>query len=281
VPPAMIALLLILASLGASGGGPPADGDRQPAMTINYPAESFTGKGGRILDITRPPCNAKGDGSTDDTQAFIAAHDFVAGKLREHGWSDNQASYTIYIPRGTYLVSDTLIHGGTRLQYKDGTGGLARLRLVGQDRRKTIIRLRDGCPGFGPGETKPVERKAASPEAAAAWDAKLRARVAEEAKAGRPPSFRFVALGHTVSVLELDAAGIAKLSGGGSTFTWLWADLAPADRKGLAVSLAESGARGDIALAAFFGLAAGDERAESYLRKLPEKDAEEVRAAFR
>jgi hypothetical protein len=125
-------------------------------MTISYPAESFTGKGGRIIDITKPPYNAKGDGSTDDTRSFIAAYDFVAEKLHEHGWSDNQASYTIYIPRGTYLVSDTLIHGGPRLQYKDGTGGLARLRLVGQDRKKTVLRLRDTCPGFGPGETKPV-----------------------------------------------------------------------------------------------------------------------------
>jgi len=44
-------------------------GDRHPAVNLVYPEAAFmhAGKGGRLVDVTKPPFNAKGDGKTDDT----------------------------------------------------------------------------------------------------------------------------------------------------------------------------------------------------------------------
>ena len=110
----------------------------------------------------------------------------------------------------------------------------------------------------------------------------MRARVGEEAQAGRKPSFTLAALGQPVKVAALDAVGTLTLAGAGNSLTWRWADLTAADRKGLAVALAESGAPADLALAAFFALAAGNERAgDGYLKRLPEGDADAIRGTFR
>ena len=66
---------------------------------------------------------AKGDGTTDDTAAFQKA---AAEQARN-----------LYLPTGTYLVSDTLLFVPKRWV------------LQGQDREKTILRLMDGSAGFG------------------------------------------------------------------------------------------------------------------------------------
>ncbi len=76
---------------------------------------------------------AKGDGATDDTAAIQRA-------LAEH---PNQGAI-IYLPNGTYLISDTLIwpHGDRGGWEEKNT------ILQGQSRRGTVIRLRDNCPNF-------------------------------------------------------------------------------------------------------------------------------------
>jgi len=71
---------------------------------------------------------AVGDGRTDDTAAFREA--FRALSSREP-----LAHYTLYIPPGTYLVSDTLQSGHA-------------LDIMGAGSDKTVIKLRDKCPGF-------------------------------------------------------------------------------------------------------------------------------------
>ena len=50
-----------------------------------------------IVDVTKAPYYAKGDGRTDDTQAIQQA-------LTDH---PNQGAI-IYLPNGTYLIGDTL-----------------------------------------------------------------------------------------------------------------------------------------------------------------------------
>ena len=176
-------------------------GDRHPAINCVYPPEAFfhNNKGGTVLDITKAPFGAKGDGKTDDTQAFVKAYDFVLREQDKIGYSatamlntnpknfapnpegypsdgppkSNDASFIIYIPNGTYLVSDTIIYSmpdrtpskrrdvflrgsGTPEEKPTGWERVIWIRFVGQERDKTVIRLKDNAPGFGVGQEKAV-----------------------------------------------------------------------------------------------------------------------------
>ncbi len=72
---------------------------------------------------------AKGDGITDDTEALRQ----VFGRNKE---DSGGAIRSIYIPNGTYLISNTLEWGDKK---KD---------VRGQSRDGVIIKLKDNCPGF-------------------------------------------------------------------------------------------------------------------------------------
>ena len=144
--------------------------DRNPGTNTIYPDGAFSRfeadttripVSGRVIDVTRPPFNATGDGVTDDTEAINAAYTFVAERLQELSWrSGNQASYIIYFPSGTYLVSNTIIHNLGQIFYpglgQEDTEGVTWVRLVGQNRENTIIRLQDNSPGFEAGADKEV-----------------------------------------------------------------------------------------------------------------------------
>jgi hypothetical protein len=188
--PLLTALLLApLAALQAADTNTPP-GDRNLSINQVYPPESFyhNGKGGRVLDVTKPPFNAKGDGKTDDTKALRAAMRFVADNLEPlqgEGYSyccpKFDKSWVIYLPNGEYLVSDTVQQGWPEKVWniKEGWNNVKHfsvnsseeavqrkaevyaaenwfIRVVGQNRTKTVIRLKDACPGFGSGQTKPV-----------------------------------------------------------------------------------------------------------------------------
>jgi len=76
---------------------------------------------------------AKGDGKTDDTQALQRAL--------------NQKNRFVYLPAGTYLVSDTLEWGKPQ----------KRRFLQGAGRNQTVIRLQDRASGFeNPDQPQPV-----------------------------------------------------------------------------------------------------------------------------
>jgi hypothetical protein len=77
----------------------------------------YTDKNNRVLNIREAPFFAKGDGITDDTDAFVRAYDFVLNEIDKFGWSistpaSRASSFIIYIPNGEYLVSDTIIYSG-------------------------------------------------------------------------------------------------------------------------------------------------------------------------
>ncbi len=76
---------------------------------------------------------AKGDGLTDDTAAIMAAFKAIDDFPFSRPNADNSM---VYLPDGTYLVSDTIFFR----QYRT---------LQGQSEDKTIIKLRDNAPGFG------------------------------------------------------------------------------------------------------------------------------------
>lgn len=98
------------------------------AEDIRFPADAG------VVDVTQPPYSAAGDGRTDDTAAIQQA-------LEDHP-SGNRI---IYLPNGTYLVSNTL-------RWPEGRPGggddCKRVILQGQSRDGTVIRLKDNCPGF-------------------------------------------------------------------------------------------------------------------------------------
>jgi hypothetical protein len=78
---------------------------------------------------------AKGDGATDDTAAIQAAISGALGAGNPHS--------NLYFPSGTYVVTKPL-----EWKLPDGTWSTG-ASLIGQNRDRTILRLKDGAPGFG------------------------------------------------------------------------------------------------------------------------------------
>ena len=106
-------------------------GDRHPDIIEKFPSKSFyhlTGKG--VVDVTQAPFFAKGDGVTDDTQALCAALTFVRNNLPPATWQDQtycgqkkDKHWIIYLPAGTYLVSNTVSQNWPALGFNLSRGG--------------------------------------------------------------------------------------------------------------------------------------------------------------
>lgn len=101
-----------------------------------------------VVDVSKPPYNARGDGQTDDTEAIQKAIYDVMGERK-----------IVYLPNGTYLISKPILWSKKKSNGQDAWGFNT---LAGQNPVKTIIRLKDGvftdttkpqsmmwCGGFG------------------------------------------------------------------------------------------------------------------------------------
>lgn len=113
-----------------------------PSINVAYPASPA------IVDITKAPYLAKGDGTTDDTDAIQRALSDVMGQHK-----------LLYFPSGAYLVSRTLNWSKKNSAGRDAWGMNF---LQGQNATTTVIRLKDAtftdptqpasimwCGGFG------------------------------------------------------------------------------------------------------------------------------------
>lgn len=90
-------------------------------------------KASRVVNVTQPPYNAKGDGKTD-------ASDAIQRALDEHPNGD----YIIYIPHGVYRLTKQLSWGrGT-----DTASAYRRTILQGQGTEGTVLQLDDNAKGF-------------------------------------------------------------------------------------------------------------------------------------
>lgn len=147
-----------------------ADAEYIPSSAYYAPSN-----GERVLNIRNAPFHAVGNGVKDDTEAFIRAYDFVLRKIDKVGWkgafpASNSSSYIIYIPNGTYLVSDTIIYSGiprwrnirknlfllNNVRPRGFSEAVVWIRLEGESKEGTIIKLKDSSKGFSAGNGKAV-----------------------------------------------------------------------------------------------------------------------------
>jgi hypothetical protein len=138
------------------------------------------------------------------------------------------------------------------------------------------------APSAAEAGAKPVPaRQLPDPAAAAAWDAKLLARVRGLCAEDRGPTFEMSTVHDQVRIESADAAGTLQLRANGSLLTWKWAKLDGADRLRICLAIRSATDPDDQALTAFHLLCEGrTAEADDLLRGLPADQAATVRGAF-
>lgn len=146
---------------GVDGGaldGASSYGDRNLGVREPYPQTVLIQSGGRFYDVTQPPTAAqhaaKGDGTTDDSAALLDAFDYLkAAYVAANPTGDptsgyDASNYWVYLPDGTYRVTSTLSYRGPTLVTPTFSSDLVRIRILGQSREGTKIKLDDRVPAF-------------------------------------------------------------------------------------------------------------------------------------
>ncbi len=145
-------VLLLAAMLAGLSSAVAAAQTTTPEENIVFPDDAG------VIDVTKAPYNAKPDGVTDCSDAIQKA-------LDDHGANNR----IIYLPNGTYLVTSTIEWPPSRRlkdtehKYKGDWGDAWKMTILqGQSRSKTIIKLKDACPGFQ--ETGIADKEIAKPK---------------------------------------------------------------------------------------------------------------------
>lgn len=133
-----LSVLTVLCLVGASS----LHAQSAPKADCRFPLSS------NVIDVTKPPYNAKGDGKTDETAALQKAIEDTTGRHK-----------ILYLPGGTYLVTKPLRYTNKITKDRNAYGYNW---IQGQNSSKSIIRLKDDtftdsakpqailwCGGFG------------------------------------------------------------------------------------------------------------------------------------
>jgi hypothetical protein len=147
-------------------------GDRNLSLNFSLPVDVMMDAGGRLINVKGKGFGAKGDGVTDDTHALVKAYDYVLQEMDKYEWNGSGSlsplEYVIYLPIGTYLVSDSIVYSTSwrefesRISQNKNSNGrklfekLVRIRFIGENRDKTIIKLKNKAKGFSGDTYKPV-----------------------------------------------------------------------------------------------------------------------------
>lgn len=141
--PLNLAVVLLTVFIAVCAG---VTGAQTRKENLRFPADAG------VVDVTRPPYTARGDGKTDDTAALQKALDEQTGR-----------GSILYFPNGVYLVS-----GSLRLPLKNlrGNTNYGNTHLLGESRAGVILRLKDGA---FPDPARPAAVIDSGPHGSADW----------------------------------------------------------------------------------------------------------------
>ncbi len=138
----LLCLGVLLFPLRLMAGDRPVGAMLDEKVSVRFPSSPA------LIDVSKAPYFAKGDGKTDNTESLQKALTDVMG-----------AHKILYFPNGTYLISKTLLWSKKNSKGEEAWG---MNWLQGENGLKTIIRLKDGvfdnpampssmmwCGGFG------------------------------------------------------------------------------------------------------------------------------------
>lgn len=101
-------------------------------------------KGGAVFNVKHPEFGAKGDDSADDTVAIQAAIDAAAARSSIGSPTDTILGAEVYVPQGTYNITDELlVPVNTSVSFR-GVGGISMLKWASSTTDKAILHYQSG-----------------------------------------------------------------------------------------------------------------------------------------